>query len=176
MRKLFLLSSIFILFSFCADAQQEAKKSTPAGDTLKPYQKNPTLPAFNIKLPDNATIFNTYNIPAGKPTILMLFLPDCKHCVKATKELIRGMDSLQDIQFYLATPVHDTALIIKYCTEFQLEKYKNIKVVGRDYEFFFHDFYGVMSVPDFALYDKNKKLVRLFEGEVTVSELYKYSH
>ena len=171
MRKLVILLAVLSL-SCCARAQS----ANDVADTLRPFQKNPKLPAFNIKLMDNETIFNTYNIPAGKPIVLMEFLPDCSHCRKTTQGLLNGMDSVKDVQFYLVTPFHDMDEIKKFYTDFHLADYKNIKVVGRDYEFFFHDFYGIKSVPDMALYDGNKKLVKLFEGETTVHELYKYVH
>jgi thiol-disulfide isomerase/thioredoxin len=159
---------------------QEQKKdgaSTAANtDTLKPYQKYPTLPAFNIRLMDSATIFNTYNIPEGKPIAIMLFSPDCGHCKRTIKALIKGMDSIKDIQFYLVTGFHDMSAIRQFYEEHHLARYDNIKVVGRDYEFFFVDFYKTKFVPDIALYDAHKKLVKLIEGETNASEVYKALH
>jgi thioredoxin-related protein len=172
-----LLLSVFGMFSANALAQEKNEtkgKEEAVKDTLLPYQKYPTLPAFNIRLLDSS-VFNTYNIPKGKPIILMLFMPECKHCIKTTEALEKGMDSLKHIQFYLMTPLHDFAAIRKFYHELHLDQYKNIKVVGRDYEFFFHDFYGIKSIPSMALYDGNKRLIHLFEGETTVAEIYKYA-
>ena len=145
-------------------------------DTLRPYQKHPTLPAFNIKLMDSVTIFNTYNIPEGKPTAIMLFSPECKHCKRTIKALIKGMDSIKNIQFYLVTGYHDFAAIRAFYEEHHLADYKNIQVVGRDYEFFFLSFYETKMVPDIVLYDAHKKLVKLIEGETTASEIHQYVH
>jgi len=173
---------IALLFTCMANVTfaQEPKAqtaNTPATtDTLKPYQKYPTLPAFNIKLMDSATIFNTYNIPEGKPIAIMLFSPDCSHCKRTIKSLIKGMDSIKDIQFYLVTGFHDYAAIRAFYEEHHLSRYENIKVVGRDYEYFFIDYYKTKFVPDIALYDAHKKLVKLIEGETTASEVYKYIH
>lgn len=182
MRKLFslvvLIACLFGILNaaLAQDAKTEvAKEESPKNDSL-PYLKYPTLPAFNIRLTDSFTIFNTYNIPKGRPTILILFSPDCKHCKLLTKRLLEGMDSLKNADFYMVTPVHSNTEIKKFYEEHHLADYKNIKVVGRDYEFFFHDFYHTRIVPDVALYDERKKFVKLFEGNTSVEELYKHLH
>jgi thiol-disulfide isomerase/thioredoxin len=150
----------------------DAQKDT----TLQPYQKYPTLPAFNILLMDSVTIFNTYNIPEGKPIAIMLFSPDCKHCKRTIMALEAGMDSIKNVQFYLVTAAHNMADIREFYKEHHLNDYKNIQIVGRDYEFFFMSFYGVKFVPDIALYDEHKKLVKLIDNETKASEVYKYIH
>ena len=168
-----------LLISVCiiaARGQDNTKTKTDASDTLKPYQKYPTLPAFNILQMDSVAIFNTYNIPEGKPTAIMLFSPDCQHCKRTIKALEAGMDSIKNIQFYLVTEAHDMADIREFYKEHHLAGYKNIQMVGRDYEFFFLSFYGVKFVPDIALYDEHKKLVTLIEGETTASKIYNYIH
>lgn len=106
----------------------------------------------------------------------MFFAPDCSHCQALVKSLEKSMDSLKDVQFYIFTPLHSMSLLRGFYAEYHLADYKNIQVVGRDYEFFFSTYYGVKSVPDMALYDEHKQLVKLFEGNISVAELYKYTH
>ena len=176
--KIFFSIIMLALFFTNAYAQEkEEVKNTPSQivDSL-PYQKYPTLPAFNIMLTDSNTIVNTYNIPEGKPTLIMFFDPECKHCQAVTKKLLEHMDSLKDIRFYLITSVHDFSKIRSFYNEYHLADYKNIEVVGRDYEFFFITYYGIKYVPDMVLYDGHKKLVKFFEGHVTTSELYNLTH
>lgn len=170
------MRSFFIAVFSClllvqAQAQEKQKKKDD-----RPYQKYPELPAFNIRLMDSTTIFNTFNIPQGQPVALMLFDPGCKHCHDVTTELMRGMDSLKNISFYLVTFSQDFKTIRGFYDEFKMGSHDNIKLVGRDYELFFLDYYRVNSFPDIALYDANKNLVKLFEGRATVEELYEYTH
>jgi thiol-disulfide isomerase/thioredoxin len=175
----FKIAAIAATLSFTvvsAASAQDAQPKDTAQHKDMPYLKYPTLPAFNIMLTDSITIFNTFNIPKGRPVALMLFDPECKHCKALTKKLLGAMDSISNIDFYLFTPMHDMAEIRKFYENFHLADYKNIKVIGRDYEFFFHEFYGVKFVPDIALYDKDKNLIKLFEANATIEDLYKYSH
>jgi len=177
--KKILLSLLLCCLSLAAvQAQKKDSAKTPKtakADTLAPYKKSPTLPAFNILLTDSTTLFNTYNIPDGRVTVLVLFDPDCSHCKAITEMLTKGMDSLKNIDFYFVTPVHSMTAIKGFSELHHLDQYPNVKAVGRDTEFFYGTFYGVKYVPDLAVYDKHKKLLHLFEGTVTVKELYKIS-
>ena len=141
-----------------------------------PYKLNPELPQFNIRLLDSASIFNTKSITKGRPTVLMLFSPDCSHCQKMTEMLLANIDSLSNIDFYMVSNAHNVADIRKFADKYKLAGYKNIKVVGQDYDFFFLTHYGTKFVPDFALYDSKKKLIKLFESTVTITELYDATH
>ncbi|MBC7552819.1 MAG: thioredoxin fold domain-containing protein [Taibaiella sp.] len=169
---------VFILFILCAcsfGAQGQDRKARRIKDSL-PYMKYPELPAFNIRLQDSVNVFNTFNIPKGRPALLVLFDPDCKHCHDVTVELMRGIDSLSNIDMYWLTFNASMTKTREFYKEFKMEQYPNIKVLGRDYEMFFIDYYGVNSFPDFALYDENKKIIHLFEGRVTVNDLHEYTH
>jgi len=179
MRKIFWLTILFSLPAAGLYAQEKKDtltKKEQAADTLKPYQKYPKLPAFNIRLMDSVTIFNTYNIPAGKKTMLVFFSPDCGHCQSLIKHLCKKMDSLENVQFYMITPIHSMRELRNFYENYHLADFKNIQLAGRDYEFFFTTFYGIKVVPDLVLYDEHKKLIKLFEGNVSVTELYKYTH
>ena len=166
------------LLSFSAHGQKnnDVKDSTAHKTDTLPYMKYPTLPAVKIMLRDSVTIFNTYNTPEGKPTLILFFDPDCIHCKDEIRMLLANMDSLKDTRFYMITSVHNFGRIRKFYEEYNLADYKNIEVFGRDYEYFFITYYGVKFVPDLVLYDKHKNLVKLFEGHVTVDELYRLTH
>lgn len=180
MKKISFLLLLFIMLGNIVMAQdtsatQSSANSEPPEDSL-PYKKYPTLPAFKILEMDSTTIFNTYNIPKGKPTVLMLFSPDCDHCQHLTEKLTKGMDSLKDIQFYMVTPVSSMTELREFYNKNHLADYKNIAVVGRDYQFFFFSFYGARFVPYLAIYDKHKKLIKAMDSNLSVKELYELTH
>lgn len=180
MRKIIYATLLFCLVALCVQAQEHKKsknhKESTAKDSSLPYQKYPTLPAFNIMDRDSSTIFNTYNIAEGRPTAIMLFSPDCEHCKRTIKTLEAGMDSIKNVRFYLVTSSHNMTDIRSFYEANHIADYPNIQIAGRDYEFFFISFYGIKFVPDIALYDEHKKLIKLIEGETTASEIYKYVH
>lgn len=147
---------------FCTQAQQ-----TRTQDSL-PYQKFPTLPAFDIRLPDSG-VFNTYYIPEGRASVIMYFSPDCDHCEMQVDTFINHMDELRQVRFYLVTPL-SLAQLRSFRDKLHLKRYPNI-VTGRDEYSFIPKFFGVSYVPYIVVYDKQKKLVRSFEGGVKMADL-----
>ena len=179
MSKLFLIAAVCFLFvgSAYAQGQTDAKKAeTPADSVEAPYLKYPTLPAFNILMMDSTTIFNTYNIPEGGPVAIVFFSPDCGHCKRTTRRLTDSMAMFKDVRFYFITPVHTMQDIRSFYDEFHMKDHDNIKLVGRDYEFFFGSFYDIKYVPDVVIYDGQKKLIKLIQGETTAKKLYELLH
>jgi len=173
MKRIALLSFIACMMCALSYAQtaDTAKKKAPA-----PYLQYPGMPAFNILLSDSTTVLNTFNIPKGRPVMLVFFDPDCKHCKAETKELMAGIDSLSNIDIYFVSPNHSMTSIRQFYDDNHMAGHANIKGIGRDYEFFFATYYDVNFIPDIALYDDHKKFLRLFEGHAKVSELWAYTH
>ena len=141
----------------------------PAQQPQLPYMSDQTLPSFNIMEVDSTTIFNTGKLPSGKPIVLMYFSPDCEHCQHETEEILKNMDSLRQVHFVMLTALPFDKMR-NFWVYYKLGNYKNI-TVGRDYEFFFSRHYGSQYVPYLAIYDRNKKLVKVFDGGTKVSTL-----
>ena len=132
------------------------------------------LPSFNLLLSDSITKFNTGDIASGKAVILMYISTDCEHCHALTKELLKNINSLKDIQIYLFTPMPFKEMK-QFSQDFRLEDYKNI-TVGNDYEYAFYRIYNATSFPCIAIYDKEKKLVKFYKGEVSIDKIVEATH
>jgi len=139
-----------------------------AGDSL-PYLQHPELPAFRIQMLDSSTMFNTFNIKAGKKTVLMLFSPDCEHCQHMADSMRNHMEEMQDVQIYMFSFM-DLYQIKHFAAKYKLNRYKNI-TFGKDIDFFFAGFYSLTSVPGIAIYDKKKRFVKLFNGGAKIEDL-----
>ncbi len=167
MKRRLILLACLSLISFSLFAQD--KKTTAAADTTPPYLKYPDMPAFKIRLADSVTVINTYNIKKGKPSMLILFGADCDHCKHFTDSLTKHIDEFKDVQIYMIT-FSRLPELRRFAEEHKLKEYKNI-IYGNDADLFFPGFYKVSSVPDIAVYDKNKKFVKLFTQNAKVTEL-----
>ena len=184
-----LLAASFGLIVFSSNAQdvsntnaasligprQDAIKTpaaTSAIDNRLPCQKNPLIPSFNITLVDSITIFNTSAIKEGKKTAFIVFGPDCSHCRDFFRHLFVGIDTLTNIDFYLVTPIRSYLAFRNFYGDFNLDAHKNIKVAGRDLDFFVMDFFGVKQFPYVILYDEHKKLISGFGPGPALTELH----
>jgi len=161
--------SLFLLALSALLVVQGRSQSQAAQEPPLPYKSDQTLPAFNILEVDSTTVFNTDKLPSGKPIVLMYFSPDCEHCQHQTEEILKNMDSLKQVRFVMLTALPFDKMKNFY-SFYKLSNYKNI-IMGRDYEFFFSRHYGSQYVPYLAIYDRHKKLLKVFDGGTKVSTL-----
>jgi hypothetical protein len=154
---------------------QKRMPPPPRRDSI-PYMFNNNLPAFNVLLRDSSGIFNTFNIPKGKPSVLLLFSPDCKHCNEFTGTLVRNIDSLKDVNIYMISMLQNITIMRNFIEAYDLDRYSNITVVGCDYEFFYLTYFAPMQLPAAAIFDADKKFIKLLDGTVSVNSLYMNTH
>ena len=129
------------------------------------------LPSFNLLLMDSTTLFNTNDIPEGKPIVLYFFDPDCPYCRAQTEEIITNMKSFMNVRFYIFSSF-PFQQIKMYSDHYQLEFYSNIKI-GRDSEFFFLNYFKATGVPYVAIYSKTKRLKQVLIGKTSITEIKK---
>lgn len=115
-----------------------------------------TMPNFNMENIDGKTIFNTQTIPEGDPIVFFYFGAFCEPSRIQMKNIIKDIDELKNIKFYLFTgdSLYDVMLFYNH---FQLSKYPNITVF-RDPNFKLIDYLHFNGTPALAFYNKNKIL------------------
>jgi thiol-disulfide isomerase/thioredoxin len=134
-----------------------------------PYLKNPVLPDFKILQKDSLTWFSKKDLKAGKPVMIMLFSPDCDHCQQQTKMILERIKDLGDLQIVMTT-FQPMDKMRKFYKEYAIAKYPTIRM-GRDVSYFFGGFYKGRSIPYLAIYDRNQKLVKIYDGGATIDKL-----
>ena len=80
------------------------------------------------------------------------------------------MDSLKQADFYFAT-FAPLGTLKPFIEQYKLDSYKNIKMVGKDYQYFFPGFFGISNVPCLVVYDRKKQLVKRFNDALRMPEL-----
>lgn len=134
-----------------------------------------TIPSFDIQLLDSTTLIHAEDIPAGKPIVMVYFRPDCPHCQLETRNLIKSISQLKNsrIYFLTAAELRDAR---GYAHNFRLDQYPDIITIGKDHEHSFAKIFHPSSIPFLALYDSQKKLIRIYHGEVPVTNLLAAIH
>lgn len=127
------------------------------------------LPEFSLLLQDSTTYFNTKNIPANKPVVLILFSPECPYCRAQIREITEDINKLKDVQFFFVTKIPPSYLR-QFSNEFKLDKYPNI-IAGIDTSNFMSEYFKPTGVPYTAIYGNDKKLNNAFEGRIFVKQI-----
>jgi len=132
------------------------------------------LPPFEVQLRDSTKFFHSNQILSGKAVILLYFDTDCHFCQEETKELVKSMASLKDVQLYFLT-TSSLNEMNKYSADYHLGDYGNI-VVARDYKYSFYKHFKPSEVPYLVIYNKQKELVKIYKGSVSVQAIIDAVH
>ncbi len=140
-------------------------------DSLPVYQRFPVIPLFNIMTVPDSIKFTKDDLKKRKATIIMLFSPDCGHCLRATKDLLEHIDLFKKTQIVMVSSL-DFIHIKNFYEEYKIADYPKI-TIGRDATYFLGSFYKIRSYPSIYLYNKKGNFVKAFSGEIkmeTVAE------
>ncbi|WP_217602353.1 redoxin domain-containing protein [Chitinophaga sp. GbtcB8] len=138
-------------------------------EAIKTGMEGKELPAFELLLADSVTHFNTANSPVSKPVVLFYFSPYCPYCRAQMGDIAQKMDKLKNIQFYMFTsfPFSDMK---HFYEEYKVRQYPNIQM-GLDLKNFFPNYFETQVVPYTAIYGKDRKLRKVFIGQVYSSQI-----
>jgi len=129
------------------------------------------LPPFKMYRSDKS-VFNAAELPKTKPVILIYFDPDCEHCQKLMKELFQKIDAFKSAEIIMVTfkPVEEVSSFEK---QNNTQKHSNIVVGTEGTGFYLRNYYGLVTMPFTALYDKNGNLKYSYRKETLVDDLIK---
>ncbi len=134
-----------------------------------PYLKKPVLPEFRILQADSLTWTTQKNLKSGKPVMIMLFSPDCEHCQQQMKIIQANKKQLSELQIVMAT-YQPMEKMQRFYKEYKIAEFSNI-YMGRDMLYFFGPYYMAKAIPFLAIYDKQHKLVRVYEGGAKIDKI-----
>ncbi|OQP61795.1 hypothetical protein A3860_31545 [Niastella vici] len=121
------------------------------------------MPSFTLMRPDSSNYSNSKDLIANNPAVLFYYSPNCPYCRAQLKGFIKEMDELKDIRFYLVTQASYQSMK-EFDKEYGLNKYQNI-INGKDIDNKLATYFEVTAVPVIAVYGKDKKLTKLFQGK-----------
>lgn len=136
---------------------------------INPPMAGDPIPEFPLQMMDSVSYFNTQKITEGKPIVLAWFHPECSHCQAELIDLIKDPDAVKPVQFYYLTaaPLSKARELYR---AMHLERFNYI-TVGVDTGRVFYKYFAPKSTPFHAVYNTNKKLIRLLRGQVTPQEV-----
>ncbi len=158
LKKLLFLSATMVFF-LAAKAQQ----ADATGVTLQNIQ---SLPAFEMMAAPDSTIYSSEQLKKNKPVIMMFFNPDCDHCQRETKELLAYKEELKDIQIVMVSSLSFTS-IKDFYKEYNIASMPGVSM-GQDINYALRLKFRPTNFPGIYVYDANRKLVKVYAGNVAV--------
>ncbi len=146
-----------------------AQATTEKKDSIPKYQQLGIVPPFKIMLAPDSLPFTKDSLKSGMSTIVMVFSPDCDHCIHSTKDLLDHYKEMKNVQIIMATPLAYEH-VQKFYKEYAIAFYPAIKM-GVDNTYTFGTFYEVRNFPAIFLYDKKGHFKKAFNGASKWSEI-----
>ena len=133
--------------------------------------KYKTLPEFKL-----SKIFDSYvnssDIKTNNSFLIIYFHPDCDYCHYEVEQIILNMDKFSMHQIIMiATATRKS--IEEFTLNHYLTEFDNISVLIDTLDQFYEAF-GPNSLPTSFIYNKDKNLVKRFEGEVSTEALLEF--
>jgi cytochrome oxidase Cu insertion factor (SCO1/SenC/PrrC family) len=133
------------------------------------YSQSNKVPPFQI-IQANGRLFRASQLPMGKPIVIVYFSPECEECHQFTKEITDRMDEFRKASVVLIT-YFPREKVMKFVTEFNLDKYSNLFVGTEGDSYFVGNYYKVAHLPFVALYSKNGDLIEIYNQEISMEDL-----
>ena len=106
----------------------------------------------------------------GKPIIIIYFSPECDHCEKLMKELLKRTEEFKKASIAMVTylPVEK---VLEFEKTYVLKKYSNIYAGTENSSFFLKNYYNLIEMPFAALYSKNGDFIKSYHKDIDVKDL-----
>ena len=139
-------------------------------DSSKPiYLRFPEIPQFTIYKAVDSTTFTREDLQKRKPTVFVIFNPDCDHCQHETREMLAHIELFKKAQIVMIT-FQPYPEMVQFYKDFHIADYSEI-TMGRDTKFFFPIFFKLRNYPSIFVYNKKGKFKKSFEGSVRVEDI-----
>lgn len=131
------------------------------------------MPEFSFVKMQGEGIFTNKDLKKNKKTLIVLFSPECIHCLFAMEHLNNNFDRLKDLNIVLVSEYEKDNVVA--FLEKNASKFLNNKAVEilHDTEYEFGPIFQPTSIPTFYLYDAKNELITIKKGSVEVDGLFK---
>lgn len=172
-RKVALLGlSFFSLTAFMPQKKKSVKTAaeTPADTDYKKI--GAPLPPIRAIEP-KGTVFTEKDIDTSGNFFLMMFNPTCGHCEDVTRMLEKNLDLFRDKQILLLSAAGMMIYMDYFDATTKVYQYPKISL-GVDSAGFIEKTFIYNSLPQINIYNQDKKLLKIFTGEVSIDSLRPY--
>lgn len=116
--------------------------------------------------------FNSSYINNNNSCLIIYFHPECEHCHYEAEQISLNIDQFYNFQIIMISPA-SRENVKDFANNYHLLEFDNITVLIDTLDVF-HNTFGPNPFPTTFIYNKERKLVKQFKGEVKIEALLKY--
>jgi len=109
----------------------------------------------------------------GANLFIMMFNPTCSHCEEMTLQMTNNIDAFKKTKVVLLATKPMAVYLPDYAQRRGIARYPAM-YIGYDSLKFIDEMFLYQSLPQINIYDRNRKLLKIFTGEVPMDTLKKF--
>jgi len=106
-----------------------------------------------------------------KEILLILFDPDCEHCVSEIRQIRNHLEKLSNAEIVMITTAQNK-VTRSFIKQERLDSVPGVRVL-RCEPAVFKEMFGMVPFPAVFIYGRNNKLIKTFKGEVDIEIISK---
>lgn len=130
-----------------------------------------TIPQFLFVNISNNKAYTNKDIENNKACLIIYYNSECNHCEYEAEQISTHIDKFENYQILMIS-YESLENILAFKEKYKLNN--NLITFLQDPKYQFDDIFGNSPIPTSFIYNKNRKLVKQFKGEVKIETLLKY--
>ena len=130
------------------------------------------IPNFLLKSEDG-TLFTNKDFKSSKYLLLMMFNPMCGHCDMATDSIKVHLDEFKKAKILLFVYPNHEADMPLFNKNHDITNYPQM-LVGADSFKVTDRLFTYQGLPQINIYNKDRKLIKIFQGDIFIDSLKAY--
>lgn len=130
------------------------------------------IPEFEFLEITSEKLYTNHHLKEDKPTLFIYFNTECEHCLYEAEQISKNIEQFNNYQIIMIS-VEEPEILKTFALKYKLENHSNLFILY-DKNLMFEKTYGNCPFPSSFIYNKDKKLVKVFKGEVKIDALLKY--
>jgi thiol-disulfide isomerase/thioredoxin len=179
MRKLLIIVCLLGTVSI-AFGQKKKKKdqkrdvvAVAAADSIDYKEVGSPMPAVRVLTPKKNMV-TTKDLASDANLFVMMFNPTCGHCQEMTMDMGKNIDLFKKTKVIMIAAPNQEPYLDFFENTTHVSKYHPTFQVGVDSSEFIIRAFRYQSLPQINVYDKDRKLIKIVNGENTIESLRDY--
>lgn len=165
----FLLVTLIIGMTANLSAQKALTKDS---DSKAQSELNSSLPDLKIEV-SAAQVFTNKDLKSNVPFFLIVINPTCSHCINETKLICENAELFKNVKVAFMTKKDRVIDIQEFKKKTGLDQHTEF-IIGTDQADAIAKLPLSGMLPHILIYDKNRKLVKTFDGNTPIEDFKQY--
>jgi len=167
-----LLATVVVAYGQKKKKNKEQQEETAVSATIDYRKTGSPMPPIRLVTPEGKTITQK-DVENDANLLIMLFNPTCDHCQEETILLAKNIYLFKKSKMLLMASENMKDYLEFFENSTHVSQYPTMQM-GLDSAKFIDKTFRFMDLPQINIYDKDRKLVRIFNGDTPLDSLKQY--